>query len=161
MIVDNIGKRLNLAREIFKDPEQFLTNKYYDSKPPKGFRIELLTARKYNLICDKLKQFKLAHFKTTEIRIENRKFMSRITVKKIRETVSGNSLAKHPKRTFCPYCEKLVIPKRLHKLDPGDIVLVLFTAGLWLVFLLVMYLFIRRCPVCNYNLRGFKSLSKK
>ncbi len=144
MFVDNIGKRLNLAREIFKDPEQFLTNKYYDLKPPKGFRIELLVAEKYNLICNKLKQFKLEHSKTTGIRIENGKF----------------SFAKHSRKTFCPYCEKLVIPKRLHKLDPGDIVLVLFTAGLWLVFLLVMYLFIRRCPVCNYNLRGFKSLSK-
>ena len=145
MFVDNIGKRLNVAREIFKDPEQFLINKYYNLKPPKGFRIELLTARKCSLICDKLKQFKLAYFKTTDIRIENGKF----------------SFTKHPKKTFCPYCEKSVIPKRLHKLDPGDIVLLLFTAGLWVIFLLAMYLFIRRCPVCNYNLRGFKSLSKK
>ncbi len=160
MFVDNIGKRLTVAREIFKDPEQFLINKYFNLKPPKGFRIELLTARKYNLICDKLKQFKLAHFKTTDIRIENGKFMSMITVKKIREAVSGNSFAKHPEKTFCPYCEKPVIPKRLHKLDPGDIVLLLFTAGLWGIFLLVMYLFIRRCPVCNYNLRGFKPLSE-
>jgi len=132
MFVDNIVKRSKIAREIFNDPEQFLINKYYNSKPPSGFRIELFTARRYNLIYDRLEQFRLAHF-----------------------------FAKHPKKTFCPYCEKLVIPKRLHKLDPGDIVLVLFTAGLWLVFLLVMYLFIRRCPVCNYNLRGFKSLSKK
>ena len=145
MFVDNIEKRLNLAREIFKDPEQFFTNKYYNLKPPKGFRIELLAARKYNLICDKLKQFKLVHFKTTNIWIENGIFL----------------FAQHPRKTFCPYCEKIVIPKRLHKLDPGDIVLVLFTAGFWLIFLLVMYLFIRRCPVCNYNLRGFKSLSKK
>jgi hypothetical protein len=132
MLVDNIEKRLNVPREIFKDPEQFLLNKYYNQKPPRGFRIELLAARKYNLICNKLKQFKPAH-----------------------------SFAKHSQKTFCPYCEKTVIPKRLHKLDPGDIVLLLLTAGLWLVFLLVMYLFIRRCPVCNYNLRGFKSLSKK
>ena len=131
MFVDNIVKRSKIAREIFNDPEQFLINKYYNSKPPSGFRIELFTARKYNLICDRIEQFRPAHF-----------------------------IAKHPKKTFCPYCEKLVIPKRLHKLDPGDIVLVLFTAGLWLVFLLIMYLFIRRCPVCNYNLRGFKSLSK-
>ena len=131
MFVDNIVKSSKIAREIFNDPEQFLINKYYNSKPPKGFRIELFTARRYNLIYDRLEQFRPAHF-----------------------------IAKHPKKTFCPYCEKLVIPKRLHKLDPGDIVLVLFTAGLWLVFLLVMYLFIRRCPVCNYNLRGFKSLSK-
>ncbi len=144
MFVDNIGKRLNDAREIFKDPEQFLTNRYYDLKPPKGFRIELLIAGKYNLICNKLKQFKLAHSKTTDIRIENGIF----------------SFAKHPRKAFCPYCEKLVIPKRLHKLDPGDIVLSLFTAGLWVIFLLVMYLFIRRCPACNYNLRGFKSLSE-
>ncbi len=131
MFADNIEKKLNVPREIFKDPEQFLLNKYYNQKPPRGFRIELLTARKYNLICDRIEQFRPAHF-----------------------------FAKQPKKTFCPYCEKLVIPKRLHKLDPGDIVLVLFTAGLWLVFLLVMYLFIRKCPVCNYNLRGFKPLSK-
>ncbi len=131
MFVDNIVKSSKIAREIFNDPEQFLINKYYNSKPPKGFRIELFTARRYNLIYDRLEQFRPTHF-----------------------------FAKHPKKTFCPYCEKLVIPKRLHKLDPGDIVLVLFTAGLWLVFLLIMYLFIRRCPVCNYNLRGFKSLSK-
>ncbi len=144
MFVDNIGKRLNVVSEIFRDPEQFLINKYYNLKPPNGFRIELLTARKYNLICDKLKQFKLAHFKTTDIRVENGKF----------------SFAKHLKQTFCPYCEKLVIPKRLHKLDPGDIVLLLLTAGLWAIFLLVMYLFTRRCPVCNYNLRGFKPLQK-
>jgi uncharacterized paraquat-inducible protein A len=132
MFVDNIEKRLNVPKEIFKDPEQFLLNKYYNQKPPGGFRIELLAARKYNLICDKLKQCKPAHF-----------------------------FAKHSQKTFCPYCEKTVIPRRLHKLDSGDIVLLLLTAGLWLVFLLVMYLFIRRCPVCNYNLRGFKSLSKK
>jgi len=144
MFADNIGKKLYLAREIFRDPEQFLTNKYYDLKPPKGFRIELIIAGKYNLIYNKLKQFKLAHSKPTDIQIESGLF----------------SFAKHPRRTFCPYCEKLVIPKRLHKLDPGDIVLVLFTAGLWLVFLLVMYLFIRRCPVCNYNLRGFKPLQE-
>ena len=132
MFVDNIEKKLNVPRGIFKDPEQFLLNKYYNQEPPRGFRIELLTARKYNLLCGKLKQFKPAHF-----------------------------FEKHPQKTFCPYCEKTVIPKRLHKLDPGDIVLLLFTAGLWLVFLLIMYLFIRRCPVCNYNLRGFKSLSKE
>jgi hypothetical protein len=132
MFVNNIGKKLNVRRGIFNDPEQFLLNKYYNQKPPRGFRIELLTARKYNLLCGKLKQFKPAHF-----------------------------LAKHTQKTFCPYCEKTVIPKRLHKLDPGDIVLLLLTAGLWAIFLLVMYLFIRRCPVCNYNLRGFKSFSKE
>jgi uncharacterized protein with PIN domain len=88
--------------------------------------------------------------------------MTSITpVKKIREAVSGYSLIRHPKKTFCPYCEKLVIPKRLHKLDFGDFVLFLFTAGLWAILLFAMSLFIRRCPVCNYSLRGFKSLSKE
>ncbi len=62
MFADNIGKKLNVPREIFKDPEQFLLNKYYNQKPPRGFRIELLTARKYNLVCYKLKQLKPAHF---------------------------------------------------------------------------------------------------
>src|SRR3989338_1767521 len=160
MFVDNIEKRFKVAKEIFINPEQFLINKYYNLKPPKGFRIELFTARKYNLICEKLKQFKPAYFETTDGWFENGKFVSMVPVKKIRKAVSDNSFAKHPKKTFCPYCEKLVIPKRLHKLDPGDIVLVLFTAGLWVIFLLVMYTFIRRCPVCNYNLRGFKSLTE-
>lgn len=160
MFVGDIEKRFKIVKEIFINPEQFLINKYYNLKPPNGFRIELLTAKKYNLICDRLKQFKPAHFKATGIRIENRKFMSMITVKKIREAVSGNSFAKHPKKTFCPYCEKLVIPKKLHRLDIGDIVLFLLTAGFWAIFLFAIYLFIRRCPVCNYNLRGFKSLTE-
>ena len=101
MFVGNIEKRFKIAKEIFINPEQFLINKYYNLKPPKGFRIELLTARKYNLICNRLKQFKPAHFKTTDIRIENIKFMNMITVKKIKEAVSGNSFAKHPKN-FLP-----------------------------------------------------------
>jgi hypothetical protein len=161
MFADNIGKKLKIAREIVKDPEHFLISKYYGLEVPKGFRVELLTARKYNLIRDKLKHFNLAHFKTTDSRLEKGKLISMIPVEKIREAVSGYSLIRHPKKTFCPYCEKLVIPKRLHKLDFGDFVLFLFTAGLWAIFLFTMHLFIRRCPVCNYNLRGFKPLSKE
>jgi hypothetical protein len=68
---------------------------------------------------------------------------------------------RHPEKTFCPYCEKAVVPKRLHRLDFADIIITLLTAGLWAVFLFIMYLFIRRCPTCNYNLRGFKFLSDK
>jgi hypothetical protein len=160
MITYNIVKKLKIAKEIARNPEQFLINNYYNLKAPKGFRIELLTARKYNLICNKLKQFNLAHFKTTDSRLGKGKLIGMIPVRKIRETVSGYSLIRHPKKTFCPYCEKLVIPKRHHKLDFGDFVLFLFTAGLWTIFLFAMHLFIRRCPVCNYNLRGFKSLSQ-
>jgi hypothetical protein len=160
MFTHNIGKKLKIVKEIAKDPEQFLINKYY-IKAPKGFRIELLTARKYNLICDKLKEFDFAHFKTTDSWLEREKLIRMIPVKKIREAISGYSLTKHPKKTFCPYCEKSVIPKRTHKLDFGDLVLFLFTAGLWAIFLFAMYLFIRRCPSCNYSLRGFKPLSKQ
>ncbi len=161
MFTDNIGEKLKIAKEIVKDPEHFLKNNYYRHGNPKGFRLELLTARKYNLIRDKLKHFNLAPFKTTASRLEKGKLISMIPVKKLREAVSGYSLTRHPKKVFCPYCEKLVIPRRLHKLDIGDFVLFLLTAGLWAIFLFTMHLFIRRCPACNYNLRGFKPLSKE
>jgi len=68
---------------------------------------------------------------------------------------------RHSNKTFCPYCEKAVVPKRLHKLDAADIIIALLTAGMWAIFLLFMYLFMRKCPTCNYNLRGFKFLSEK
>ncbi|MBS1257434.1 MAG: hypothetical protein MAG551_00478 [Candidatus Scalindua arabica] len=161
MVIDKKNTLINnieLLKMIISDPEQFLITNFYNLKPPKGFRIELLTARKYNLVCNKIKQLKPANSKRIDIWLENGKFMSMITVKKMREAVSAHSLTKHPKKTFCPYCEKSVIPKRLHKLDIGDIVLFLLTAGFWAIFLFAIYFFIRRCPVCNYNLRGFKPL---
>ncbi|MFQ5712419.1 MAG: hypothetical protein ACE5GU_00115 [Candidatus Scalinduaceae bacterium] len=153
MFVDNIGEKLKIAREIVKDPEHFLISKYYGLGVPKGFRVDLFAAKKFKLICHNLKQF--------DIRFGSEKMTSTTPVKKLREVISSHSLARCPKKVFCPYCEKLVIPKRLHKLDFGDFVLFLLTAGLWAIFLFAMYLFIRRCPVCNYSLRGFKPLSKE
>lgn len=151
MLVDNIEKKLEITIEIIKDPELFLRNRYYAREVPKGFRIELFIARKFKLICDNLKQFNLSNLNVED----------RIPVKKLRDIIANRSLPKHPKKFFCPYCEKLVIPKRFHKLDFADIVLGLLTAGIWAIFLFAMYLFIRRCPACNYNLRGFKPLSER
>ncbi len=150
--MDNIGTKLDTLKNIAKDPERFLINNYQRYKNPKGFRLELFLANKYNLICPRLKWLRLTNLKHSNLlHILNK---SNVSTNKFSPT-------KHPKKTFCPYCEKTVTPKRLHKLDAADIVIVLFTAGLWAIFLLVMYLFIRRCPVCNYNLRGFKYLSEK
>lgn len=157
----NIEKNLERVTEIIKDPEYFLISKYYGLEAPKGFRVELFAAKKFKLICGNLKQFSLAHLKTKDYRVGSGKITSITPVKKLREVISSHSLARRPKKLFCPYCEKLVIPKRLHKLDFGDFVLFLFTAGLWAIFLFTMYLFVRRCPACNYNLRGFKPLSKE
>ena len=157
----NIEENLERVLRIVKDPEHFLISKYYELEAPKGFRIELFTARKFKLICGNLKQFSLAYLKTEDYRVGSEKMTNITPVKKLREVISSHSLARRPKKLFCPYCEKLVIPKRLHKLDFGDFILFLFTAGLWAIFLFTMYLFVRRCPACNYSLRGFKPLSKE
>ncbi len=143
---------VNNIKYLAKNPEHFLTSKYQRYRNPNGFRIELYTARKYNSICSKLKWLKLTNLKVISIAPEQRK--SKVRTPHFLPT-------RHPEKTFCPYCEKTVLPKRLHKLDFADIMITLFTAGLWAIFLFVMYLFIRRCPVCNYNLRGFKFLSEK
>jgi hypothetical protein len=157
----NIEKNLERVLGIVKDPEHFLISKYYGLEAPNGFRIELFTARKFKLICGNLKQFSLAYLKTKDYRVGSEEMTNITPVKKLREVISSHSLARRPKKLFCPYCEKLVIPKRLHKLDFGDFILFLFTAGLWAIFLFTMYLFVRRCPACNYSLRGFKPLSKE
>ncbi len=143
---------INNIKYLAKDPELFLTSKYQKHRNTSGFRIELYTAKKYNSICSKLKWLKLTNLKSTCISTEQDKSNVRN---------SRFSLTKHPEKTFCPYCEKAVIPKRLHKLDFADIIITLLTAGLWAISLLIMYLFVRRCPTCNYNLRGFKFLSEK
>jgi hypothetical protein len=149
--MDNIGSKFNTLRKLAKDPEHFLINNYQRYKSPTGFRLELFIANKYNLIYPKLKWLKFTNLKCSSL----------VHIRNMGELDKSNSLpTKHPKKTFCPYCEKTVIPKRLYKLDAADIVIILFTAGLWAIFLLVMYLFLRRCPVCNYNLRGFKHLSE-
>ncbi len=142
ILVDNIVRNLERVFEIIKDPEHFLINKHYRLGIPNGFRIEFYIARKFKLVSENIRRFNLS-------RLERRKMISIIPVKKLREMVVSHPLARHPKKVFCPYCEKLVIPKRLHKLDFGDIMLFLFTAGLWAIFLFAMCFFIRRCPVCN------------
>ncbi|MDP6923357.1 MAG: hypothetical protein R2568_09730 [Candidatus Scalindua sp.] len=143
-----IGKIKNLV----KDPERILINKHNRYHNTIGFRIDLYAARKYKIFFAKRNWFKLLNLKVTDIIPEQNRSKTR---------QAQSSPTKHPEKTFCPYCEKAVVPKRLHKLDFADIVLALFTAGLWAIFLCVMYLFIRKCPTCNYNLRGFKFLSEK
>ncbi len=152
MILDKFNAFISKIENLAKDPERFLTNKHQRYSNPKGFRIELYTARKYNSICSKLKKLKLTNLKVTGIVSEQKK-------SKVRTTHFLST--RHPEKTFCPYCEKAVVPKRLHKLDFADIIITLLTAGLWAIFLFIMYIFIRRCPTCNYNLRGFKFLSDK
>lgn len=147
MFLNNIGKILNKLKDLAKDPLCFLENNLLRYRQPKGFRIELFIAIKYNSIRFKLRQLKCKNHRATGSIPESIK----------RKTYS----AINSEKIFCPYCEKTVVPKRLHKLDVADIILVLLTAGLWAIFLFVMYIFIRRCPVCNYNLRGFKFLSDK
>ena len=151
----NLGKfsvLINNIKYLGKDPELFLTSKCQIHRNPTGFRIELYTAKKYNSICSKLKWLKLTNLKATGIITKQDK--SNVCTPHFSQT-------KCPEKTFCPYCEKAVVPKRLHKLDFADIIITLLTAGLWAIFLFIIYLFMRRCPVCNYNLRGFKFLSDK
>ena len=152
MILDKFNDFINKIENLARDPERFLTSKYQRYRNPNGFRIELYTARKYNSICSKLTWLKRTNLKVTSIVPEQKK-------SKVRTTLFFST--RHPEKTFCPYCEKSVVPKRLHKLDLADIIITLLTAGLWAISLFIMYLFIRRCPVCNYNLRGFKFLSER
>lgn len=158
-----VYNRRNILEKVvggIKDPEYFLLKKYYGQDIPKGFRIELFIARNFKLFCQNLKHFVPVHLKVKDNWLEKDKMTILIPVKKLREVITSQPITKHPKKVFCPYCEKLVIPKRLHKLDFGDVVLILFTAGLWAIFLFAIYLFMRRCPFCNYSLRGFKPLSE-
>ncbi len=148
--MDDIGTKFNTLKKIAKDPEHFLISNYQRYKNPKGFRLELFIANKYNLACHKLKWLRLPNHKHSNLNHSQNKF--NVSTYKF-------SQKKLIKKTFCPYCEKTVIPKRLYKLDAADFFIILFTAGLWAIFLLIMYLFRRRCPTCNYNLRGFKHSS--
>ncbi len=143
---------VNNIKYLAKNPEHFLTSKYKRYRNPNGFRIELYTAKKYNLICSKLKWLRLIYFKETSIASKQKR-------RKAHTNLSFST--RYPAKTFCPYCEKSVVPKRIHKLDFADFIITLLTAGLWAIAIFIMYLFLRRCPVCNYNLRGFKFLSDK
>ncbi len=152
MIFDKFNILFDKIDNLAKDPERFLINKHKRYCNTFGFRIDLYAAKKYNTFFGKHKWFKPSDLRITSIIPDQLK-------SKVRTT---NLFTKHyPKKTFCPYCEKAVVPKRLHKLDFADIMIALFTAGLWAISLFIMYLFIRKCPTCNYNLRGFKFLSEK
>ncbi len=152
MNLDKLNVFINNIKHIAKDPECFLTNKYQKHRIPNGFRIELYIAEKYNSICSKLKWFKRTNLKVTCIVTEQ---------KKSKDRTKSFLPTRRPEKTFCPYCEKAVVPKRLHKLDFADVIITLLTAGLWAISLFIMYIFNRRCSFCNYNLRGFKFLSDK
>lgn len=149
----SIEDRMATALEIFKDPEYFLLNKYYKLQTPKGFRIEFYAAKRFNLFCANLKQFN-----KTFLKPEN--FINKMGKKPniIADGKNKGTVVKRQEKRFCQYCEQIVIPKRTHKLDYGDIMLVFFTGGFWAFFLIALYLFMRRCPVCNYSLRGIKPI---
>ncbi len=161
MLADTIGRNLERVFDIVKDPERFLVNNYYGLEVPKGFRIDLFAARKFRLICVDIKQFRTTYLKMENNWLGREKIMGIIPVRKIREAIAVHSPAKHPQKLACPYCEKLVIAKRIHKLDFVDIILFFFTGGIWAIILFVLYFLIRRCPACNYNLRGFRPFSEK
>ena len=146
---------------IMKDPEQYLIEKYYKLHVPKGFRIELFLAKKYKSFLEKARELKRTYRIADSSRFNEGRIFCVMTIIKYLAKIKNRSPKKEPQTVFCPCCEKRVIPKKLHKLDFGDIVLFLFTAGFWGFLLFVMSLFIRRCPTCNYSLRGFKPLSKE
>lgn len=146
---------------IMKDPEQYLIDKYYKLHVPTGFRIEFFLAKKYKSLLGKARELKHTYRNADSNWFNEGRIFCVMTISKYLIKIKNHSPKNEPQTVFCPFCEKRVIPKKLHKLDFGDIVLFLFTAGFWGILLFVMSLFIRRCPTCNYNLRGFKSLSKE
>ncbi len=153
------GKIVSL-REILKDPERFLIDRFYRSHPPQGFRIELFTARKYTLALKSILSLKSIYLNRYGSWLDKWNISDKPRLSRVKEAVKNFRPIPPPKPVFCPYCEKRVVPKRLYKLDIGDIVLFFFTAGFWGIFLFVISLFRRRCPTCDYSLRGFKSLHK-
>ena len=158
MVITNLEKNLEMILGIVKNPEQFLLERYdrLYSLPPKGFRIELFVAKQFTSISNNLRQFNDIYLKREYCDVGKGNLMDLFSLKR-RKAADGNSRTKLCKaKTFCQYCEKLVIPKRLHKLDAGDIVLSLFTGGFWIIFIFVIYMFLRRCPFCNNSLRGIK-----
>ncbi|MBM4054715.1 MAG: hypothetical protein FJ264_08605 [Planctomycetes bacterium] len=145
--------------EIFDDPECFLLKKYSGEKPPKGFRVELFLARKFNTVRNNLKEYECIHYIVKRGWREEKRFNT-ISFKNLRRVFGGQRSAKKQEAVFCRYCEKRVVPVRIHKLDFGDVMLFFFTAGIWAILLFFMYLFIRRCPYCNHSLRKLRPLSK-
>ncbi len=153
MICNKFNIFVDKINNLAKNPEHYLINRHKKYHNAIGFRIDLYAARNYNIFFGKCNKY----FKPSNLRAT-----SRISDQQKSKSSTTNIFTKNnPKKTFCPYCEKAVVPKRFHKLDFADILLTLFTAGLWAISIFIMYLFIRRCPTCNYNLRGFKYFSEK
>lgn len=155
-----IDKRETI-KQMVKDPEQFLVDKYYRSHIPKGFRIELFAARKYTSTINKIKGLKHTCRDGKKSWLDKKKILEVSHFNKLWKIIKNVPSIRTPQKVFCPCCEKRVVPKRLHKLDVGDAVLFFFTAGFWGILLFIMSLFVRRCPTCNYSLRGFKPLPKQ
>lgn len=155
----DLGKIKTVVIAIFNDPEHFLIKKYYRSKPPKGFRIELFLAGKCKQVHNAFKKYECDNHILKGIGW-GRKISDTISLKNLKRVIDFRSSAKKQETAFCRYCEKRVVPERIHKLDFGDVILFFFTAGLWAILLFFMYLFIRKCPYCNHSLRRLKPLSK-
>ncbi|MDR4509509.1 MAG: hypothetical protein MRJ65_14995 [Candidatus Brocadiaceae bacterium] len=157
--MSKVKKFKETALKIFKDPERFLLERRYGLKAPGGFRIELFIAREFKQICNTLKKNRTVRCMAEGLCRKKEKAIRLNPFEKINNVIANKPSVKRSKTAFCRYCEKRVVPKRIHKLDVGDIVLFLFTAGLWGMLVFIMFLFIRRCPYCNHSLRGLKPLS--
>ncbi len=144
---------MGITVEFFKNPEDFLLKRYYGDEEPKGFRIEIYVAKRFNVIRENLIDIagKYCDYNADDSRFDIGKLANLFS--KSRDKKKSNDCTK---KRFCEYCEKKVIPKRTHKLDAGDIMLIFFTGGFWAFLLIALYLFMRRCPVCNRSLRGVK-----
>lgn len=143
--------------EIIRDPEHFILDRYYMSEMPDGFRLEIFFARSFNWVRNNIKRKRETCSKIQSKRLDGIE-MDNLSFKE----KNGKGVAGGDKKTvFCQFCEKHVVPKRTHKLDFGDIILVFFTGGFWAILLFMLYLFMRRCPDCNLSLRGVKPLESK
>ncbi|MCF6149335.1 MAG: hypothetical protein E3K37_11840 [Candidatus Kuenenia sp.] len=155
----DLEKIKEITTEILNDPEYFILNKYYGKKSPKGFRIELFLARKFNQLHNTLKRYEYNNYIKKGSRLGERIPCS-ISFKRVRKLIDGWPSKKKQETAFCRYCERRVVPVRIHKLDFGDVMLIFFTAGVWGILLFFMYLFMRRCPYCNHSLRKLRPLSE-
>lgn len=160
-MVINLEKRLESVLGFVNDPERFLRERRGTAAVPTGFRLEIYAAQRFAAACDVLRQFSDTYLGRTEHCFAKGDGTDFVPLARLRAIVGNVAKNRGKKKTFCQYCEKAVVPRRLHKLDAGDIVLALFTGGFWLIFIFVVYMFLRRCPVCNNSLRGMKSNHRK
>ncbi len=150
MIID-IENGLEKILGIVKNPEDFLLEKYYGSTPPRGFRIDLFAAQRFTAFYENVRQLGKTRLNVNGAILDNERMINSGLIKKFVDFIKGN-----PQKTFCQYCEKVVVPRTSHKLDYADIVLFFFTGGFWAALILAMRLFMRRCPFCDQSLRGVK-----